>query len=573
MTQLRSTRLRHSSKKRPELKARLLLELLEARNLLASPPPNVLVNNPAEDGTDFTQSETTIITVPTSPVTVLVGYNDSEEYNAGATNHFTGWSSSTDGGTSFTDQGALPASSKGDVGDPVLARDTKSGNIYLSTIPFSGNGVQVFKSTNGGASFNTPVVAASTVGAPDKPWITVDNASGKGQGNLYVTFTSFASTPRIVFTKSTNAGKSFTNVTTIASGTVQGSNVVVGTDHHIHIFWLQGGNGTAASIQEVTSTNVGKSFGAATTVVSLNATGINGDLGLTATNGGFGFRSNTFPQAAVNPVSGNIYVVYDDVGVAAGDKADVFFTESTNGGSTWTTPVKLNDDTTTTDQWLPAVAVTPDGSHVGVFWYDRRNDPTNDALIDRYGVIGTVSGSTVAFGANFRVTTTNFPAVFGSDPYVNSIYMGDYDTAAADNANFYTSWGDNRLSTAPDVMYATVAISTFAGPAALVASPFYNGPIAGLTNASIEGDLPSLVADLAFISHPGFGSVMGTSQPAFVTTSSSHSVTIGSSGPSSRGAPSPTQLSGGSEMPAPQHGLSDGMDTGYAGESGFSMSS
>src|SRR5262249_31703642 len=220
MTQWRSTRLRHSSKRRPELKARLLLELLEARNLLASPPPNVLVNNTAEDGTDFTQSETTIITVPTSPVTVLVGYNDSEEYNAGATNHFTGWSSSTDGGTSFTDQGALPASSKGDVGDPVLARDTKSGNIYLSTIPFSGNGVQVFNSTNGGASFHSPVLAASTVGAPDKPWIAVDNASGKGQGNLYVTFTSFASTPRLVFTKSTNAGKTFSNATTIASGTV-----------------------------------------------------------------------------------------------------------------------------------------------------------------------------------------------------------------------------------------------------------------------------------------------------------------------------------------------------------------
>src|SRR5262249_16632465 len=150
-------------------------------------------------------------------------------------------SSSTNGGTSFTDQGALPASSKGDVGDPVLARDTTSGNIYMSTIPFSGNGVQVFESTNGGASFNTPLDAASAVGAPDKPWIAVDSASGNGQGNLYVTLTSFASTPRIEFTKSANAGKSFSKAITIASGTVQGSNVVVGTDHHIHIFWLKGG--------------------------------------------------------------------------------------------------------------------------------------------------------------------------------------------------------------------------------------------------------------------------------------------------------------------------------------------
>jgi hypothetical protein len=216
--------------------------------------------------------------------------------------------------------------------------------------------------------------------------------------------------------------------------------------------------------------------------------------------------------------------------------------------------------------------VTPDGSHVGVFWYDRRNDPTNDALIDRYGVIGSVSGSTVTFGANFRVTSTNFPAVFGSDPYVNGTYMGDYDTAAADNTNFYTSWGDNRLTTAPDVMYATVAISTFAGPAALVVSPFFSGPIAGLVNASIAGDRSSLVADLAFIPHPGFGSIMGTNQPEFAATSSSHFVTIGSPSSSSTAVPSPTQLSGESEEPAPQHGLSDGMDTRSAGESGFSMS-
>ena len=46
-----------------------------------------------------------------------------------------------------------------------------------------------------------------------------------------------------------------------------------------------------------------------------------------------------------------------------------------------------------------------------------------------------------------------------------------YDTAAADNTNFYTSWGDNRLSTAPDVMAATVPIATFdVGPAASVVS-------------------------------------------------------------------------------------------------------
>ena len=92
-----------------------------------------------------------------------------------------------------------------------------------------------------------------------------------------------------------------------------------------------------------------------------------------------------------------------DVGEVAGivDKADVFLAKSTDSGSTWS-KVKVNDDATTNDQWQPALAVTPDGSRVGVFWYDRRLDANNDGNIDRYGVIGNVSGSTVTFGSSFR---------------------------------------------------------------------------------------------------------------------------------------------------------------------------
>src|SRR5262245_45894138 len=112
---------------------------------------------------------------------------------------------------------------------------------------------------------------------------------------------------------------------------------------------------------------------------------------------------------------------------------------------------------------MPALAVTPDGSHVGVFWYDRRLDPANN-LIDRFGVIGTVSGHAVTFGANFRVTDVSFPLAFGQDPGVVPHYMGDYDMAAADNDFFYTAWGDNRLGDAfhahqPDVRLARVPVS------------------------------------------------------------------------------------------------------------------
>src|SRR5262249_8543057 len=149
------------------------------------------------------------------------------------------------------------------------------------------------------------------------------------------------------------------------------------------------------------------------------------------------FRSNAFAQAAVNPVNGDVYVIYNDQPNGSADKADIFFTMSSDGGNKWTKFIRVNDDTTTTDQWQPALPLTPDGNHLGIFWYDRRNDATNDSLIDRYGAIGTISAHTVSFGANFRITDVSFPPAFDQDPVMATGYMGDYDVATADNSYFY----------------------------------------------------------------------------------------------------------------------------------------
>src|SRR5258708_1100145 len=92
---------------------RLKLESLEQPSL----PSNVLVNNRGEDtGTHGVQSETAIVLGAGSDV--ISAFNDSGSYN-GSNNHFTGWSTSSTSGASWTDQGILPASSAGDAGDPV----------------------------------------------------------------------------------------------------------------------------------------------------------------------------------------------------------------------------------------------------------------------------------------------------------------------------------------------------------------------------------------------------------------------------------------------------------------------
>jgi hypothetical protein len=121
--------------------ARAATEQLERRVLLAY--CNTLVNDAANGSHGQfhnTQSETTsIVFTPNgaSQPTIVTAFNDS---SIDDTDHFTSFSRSTDGGSTFTDHHVINDTVTGDVGDPVLARDATSGTVYLSTLGFVGSG-------------------------------------------------------------------------------------------------------------------------------------------------------------------------------------------------------------------------------------------------------------------------------------------------------------------------------------------------------------------------------------------------------------------------------------------------
>ena len=422
-------------------------------------PVNVLVNAPSGDGTmeGFTQSETTMVVFGN---TVLVAFNDSGSLSVGNQKHFTGYARSTDGGATFTDLGALPDTTFGEFGDPTLARDATSGTIYLATLGCQFiQGICVFRSTDGGVTFRDPVQGVPG-GLGDRELITVDNFPGLGQGRVYLAafdFSPVAGAIRLYY--SSDGGQSFgpnSGITIAAQcpdvACIQGAWVTVGPDHSVFVFWWDTRAG-APRIMMRKSTDLGQTFGSAVVVATQNTFGTNGDLGLG------GFRSDAFPRAAVNPVTGHLYVVYNDDpgGLPTPDRADVLFTMSTDAGTTWTVPARVNSDSTTNDQWQPTIAVTPDGTRLGVLWYDRRLDPSN-ALIDYFGRLATIAGGAVTFQPDFRISDRSFPPVFGREQMVVPDYMGDYDQAQADACNFYAAWGDNRLSTAPDVRFAKIAL-------------------------------------------------------------------------------------------------------------------
>jgi FG-GAP-like repeat len=467
-------------------------EVNQADTVPESPTANTLINN--NNGSTgvafFTQSETSLVVFGN---TIVAGFNDSGS-NAGATNHFTGWSRSTDGGATWTDGGALPNSSAGDAGDPVLARDNTSGRIYFATLGFTDdNVIQVFRSTDNGATWLAPVNGTPGGASEDKDWITVDNFAGSGNGNVYLVARNFGAGNGIYLTRSTDGGATFgpSGGTLIVSG-MQGAFVTVSPDHSVHVFWYAGSN---LAVRK--STDQGITFTAPTTFAPGLMGGVNGDLGLTGLRQGTGsfspFRTNEFPHAAVNPVSGNVYVTYDNKGAGA-DKADVFFVQSTDGGATWSTPLKVNDDSTTTDQWMPTVAVSPTGDKLGIFYYSRQEDPANNNLFKRYGRIATISGGTVTFAPSFAVSDTASLPEFGRDSVVNSTYMGDYDQVYATSGAFHMVWSDNRNDLPggaprkdPNVYYNKIA-----GPSAACSS-YVTGQIGGsivpgTTDAGNHGD-------------------------------------------------------------------------------------
>jgi hypothetical protein len=440
------------------------------------PSSNVLVNDPGADHSAYTtQSETSIVLGADNQV--IVAFNDSGSLVAGP--HIVGYAVSSNGGAGFTDQGVLPGPSDG--GDPVLARSSKTGTVFLADLdpPPSifppTEKVNLFRSTDNGLTFQSPINGApgftAGVDSQDKPSIAVDNYPGPGYGNVYLAFEDFSTDApynRILLTRSTDDGIGWGpngGTPVVISGsngstkTFGAAFATVGPDHAVYVFWWDGVKGPELMMSK--STDQGQTFGDPVIVTGLKSHGYIGGLGLTDSSGR-SFRTNAFPSVAVNPVTGDLYVAYADQANGSADKADIFFTESSDGGKKWSKPVRVNDDATNNDQWQPALAVTPDGNHLGIFWYDRRLDTANN-LIDRFGAIGAVSGHGVSFAQNFRITDVSFPPAFGQEPFGPPDYMGDYDQAAADNSFFYTTWGDNRLGNSfyanqPDVRFAKVPV-------------------------------------------------------------------------------------------------------------------
>jgi hypothetical protein len=306
-------------------------------------------------------------------------------------------------------------------GEPVIATDT-AANIDVAWV--NGNGPQFVRSTDGGNTFSTPPVnipsdLSNTLNAQNNIQMGLDVT---GHINLlwHRNLTSTSTVPGSFFSRSTNGGTTFSTpvnpsgataaqLAVSPNGTItivwfdpatsnlfavnstDGANfsvpvtvspavpnthdmdliVVPGPQTQLYIFWTQVGSSMTNCSIQFSSSMDGSTFTPAATI-----------------SGGAG-SCNQVPVAAIDSTSG-INVAW------AADGASLFFSRSTNGGSTFSKPASIPTSPKPTSQRL---AVGTDGT-IYILW------EAGSVLFSR-----SVDG-----GATFSVMPTSLSLAAGISP-------------------------------------------------------------------------------------------------------------------------------------------------------------
>jgi hypothetical protein len=411
-----------------------------------------------------------------------------------------GFARSTNAGASYTDMGAVIADPIPEdllfrdlLGDPIVGC-TSSRNFYYASLGFDtgpdfafGNStVTVSPSTDGGATFQPAIVAAAkdaNFHVIDKAWMAVaPGASSAATDDVIhvvytdVDFTGFGGGGScneqvrfaLEYVRSTDGGQNWSEEPLVldeaceVDAFVQAPQVETGTGNTVYVAWERSSpNGAERELRIRRSANGGDTFGATSTVGPVTAIGdsfaVQGLL-----------RANLNLQGLAVDRSGGsrrgtIYVTFQDGSARQKPDptgfcnatptycfGDVYITRSSNGGATWSTPVRINNDDITLgiDQWFPAVEVDRSGA-VWATYYDRRRDERN-FLMDTFVARSTNGGAT---WTNTRATKQNFAPVSAfQDLFLNPTFAGDHLWIAADTTGsrpgVIAAWGDWGLGDA-----------------------------------------------------------------------------------------------------------------------------
>jgi len=362
--------------------------------------------------------------------------------------------------------------------------------------------VQSYRSTNGGATWTFDGTISGTQTNTDKQMQWIDHsATSSFANNIYVIWHN--GNPAFMNRRtSTGWGTPIQVSNTAATGTCIGADVKTNSAGDVFGFFPDTGS---RGIFVVKSTNGGVSYG---TPVKLVTTFDSYDIGVPA------FSSRRIllyvsGGAYKNGTTNNVYALWSDLSgdtgcttatnepgtnAASTCKTRIWFSRSTDGGTTWSARVKINNQSGLNDQFNQFLAVDETNGNLGAIYYDTVADP-NRKKVDVYYQMSSDGG--VTWDAPVKVTTAmTDETVAGAD---SGNQFGDYNSLSGFGNAFFPSWTDRRNNAKEEIWTAkitTSATATFSisGNAGTTGATVTAGSGSATSDASSNYSIASLAA-------------------------------------------------------------------------------
>jgi len=329
-----------------------------------------------------------------------------------------GFAYTTNGGTEWIAPGVL----ENNVfrSDPVLNSDTVGRFFYLSLVQNFFD--DLWRSITGGQSW-TRVGPAD---GGDKQWFTIDNTNSSGHGFQYQCWSTDGNNyGGRQFTRSTDGGLTWLDPINIPNSPAWGT---LDVDSVGNLF-IGGVNLTTNGIWSVRSTNA-KNGGVVPTFDRSTAVNLGGDIVFAEPINPEGLVGQVFlaVDRSGTSTNDNVYMLASVQPFGFTDGSDVMFVRSTDGGTTFSAPRRVNDDPVNHSKWhwFGTLSVAPSG-RIDAVWLDTRNAANNSdsQLFYSYSIDG---GST--WSPNVAVSNPFEPFI----GYPNQSKIGDYITVVSDDA-------------------------------------------------------------------------------------------------------------------------------------------
>jgi hypothetical protein len=359
-------------------------------------------------------NEPSIAVDPTDRNKMAIGWR---QFNSVASNfRQAGWGFTTNGGVSWTFPGVL----ENNVfrSDPVLASNDVGHFFYLSLMEDFYD--DMWSSLNGGASWSK--LGLATGG--DKQWFAIDNTNSSGHGFQYQYWSTDGNNyGGRQFSRSTDGGTTWEFPIFLPNTPRWGTPDV---DANGNLF-LGGVNLNNGQVWSLRSSNA-KNAAVAPSFDRIVAVSLGGTAGIGGPINPVGLVGQIFLVAdrSGNTTNNNVYIISSVRRFGATNGSDIMFVRSSDGGQTYDTPVRINDDPINPNKWhwFGTLGVAPNG-RLDAVWLDTRNaaNNTDSQLFYSYSLDGGNSWS-----PNVAVSEPFNPLI----GYPNQNKIGDYLTIVSD---------------------------------------------------------------------------------------------------------------------------------------------